>query len=157
MPITKHLRHAIALSIWLTPYSAQADDITIKGYNQLLDMDCADVGVIVEGVKHGLNFTGDCVSMTVSGVENMIDFETADTIMLEGSANRLQGALAGAGPESGPDVTLSGSDNVLTLRFDRPAVVKISGSGNRLVWAMAPGVTKPDIRITGENNMAENE
>jgi len=136
-------------------FSAQAETLEFSGYGMLRDMDCGESSVIVEGMKHGLNFSGYCVEMTVSGVENEVDFETAGMVNLFGATNLLKGALAGAAAPSGVDVMLSGADNVLTLRFDRPAVVEIAGSGNRLVWTVAPGVTAPEIRIIGENNSAE--
>lgn len=136
-------------------FSAQAETLEFTGYGLLRDMGCEESTAIVEGMKHGLNFSGHCAQLTVSGMENEVDFETAGMIGLLGVDNQMQGALAGTATPGGVDVMLSGSGNVLTLRFDRYAVVEISGSGNRLLWDVAPGVSAPDIRIIGENNSAE--
>lgn len=137
--------------------SAPAEPLEFTGFGLLRDIGCGENTAIVEGMRHGLNFTGHCAQLSVSGMENEVDFETAGMISLIGADNQIQGALAGPATPGAVDVRLSGTGNTLTLRFDRPAVVEISGSGNRLVWGVAPGIAAPDIRISGENNSAETQ
>jgi hypothetical protein len=135
--------------------SAPAEPLEFTGFGLLRDIGCGENTAIVEGMRHGLNFTGHCVQLSVSGMENEVDFETAATVSLIGADNQMQGALAGPAIPGAVDVLLSGTGNTLTLRFDRPAIVEITGSGNKLVWGVAPGIPAPDIRISGENNSVE--
>ena len=141
----------------LSPLSALAEDLVISGYEQVLDLDCADRNALVEGMKQRVTLTMPCASLTVAGSENTVGFDTAGSITFMGTSNRITGALAATAPSNGPDVTLAGLENVLTLRFDRPAVVQVSGSGNKVIWTVGPGVPKPEFQIKGENNSVEGE
>jgi hypothetical protein len=145
---------ALACAVLTYPGLAAAEPLLIDGYNQLLDLSCADRPVTIEGVQHGIKLTETCASLDVAGVQQSVDFAAAGSIALSGSGNKLTGSLAASG--SG-EVTLSGADNTLTLQLDRAANVTISGSGNRLIWHSAAGVAAPHLRITGENNTSEQQ
>jgi hypothetical protein len=144
-----------ALVVTLAPFWALGQEMTISGFNQVQDFDCAGAVVLVDGVNHDLAITDLCQSVTVSGAQNKVVFEGAAAVTLVGASNQAAGVVAGNGIGTGPDVTLAGVDNVLTLRFDRPAVVEIAGSGNRLIWSASTTVSQPDIRLSGENNIIE--
>ena len=145
----KHGLTAACIGLALGALPLHADELTITGFNQVRDFGCAGAVVMVDGVNHDLAISETCQSVTVSGAQNKVVFENAASVTLVGASNQAAGVVAGAGG----DVTLAGVDNVLTLRFERPARVEISGSGNRLVWSVADGVPRPDIRVSGENNI----
>lgn len=147
----------LAFCATLLAAHAQAGDLAVTAFNQVIDHSCHGTRVVVEAFNNALTVTGSCAALGLSGVQNNVDFEKMGTVFMEGANNRAAGTLAGAGPTTGPDVTLVGSDNVLVLRFDRPAVVEIAGSGNSLFWTTAPGIAPPQISILGVNNTAENQ
>ncbi len=136
---------------------ASAEEVTVTGYNQVLELECNSADLIVEGLEHQVDVTGPCQSVTVSGLQNVLVFDSAGQVTFSGANNQTTGAIVGAGPMGEPDVAFAGVDNVLTLRFDRAAVVEMSGSGNRLFWSTGAGVPAPQVRIIGENNTAQQQ
>lgn len=139
----------------LAPFAPRAQEVTVTGYNQVLELGCDAAVLVVEGLEHQVNVTGPCEAAVISGVQNVVVFESAGQVTLGGANNRVTGAVTGTRITNEVDVSFAGVDNVLALRFDRAAAVDIAGSGNRLVWSTAPGVSAPQVRIIGENNTAE--
>lgn len=144
-----------AFVIALTPMSALSDPLVVSGIGQATALDCTQKDVAIEGMNHVLTLTGQCLSLAVSGVQNNVTFETAMTVSLGGSTNKVAGTVTPDATAKGPVVTLAGSENVLTLGFAQPAKASIAGVGNRLLWSTPPGMTAPAFSITGSDNLAE--
>lgn len=66
--------------------------LIIAGSSQHHDVECVEGGpdaVIVSGVSNTVTITGHCTSLTVSGVENEIEVDNADSIGVSGFSNKV--------------------------------------------------------------------
>lgn len=150
MPLKKSRILAATTLVWLLHLAAQAR-FHDYSYGKLRDLGCDSEAVTIEGVKHGLNFSDACEAMAAAGVEIGVDFVSASTVQLSGSANKLERALAGPAPTGGRDVW--------HRQCADPALRPARRGRDFWHWQPAdlgycPGVTKPTIRLTGEKNEA---
>jgi hypothetical protein len=90
------------------PASAPAgDNLTISGINVTQTVTCNANAVNVSGISNKVVIKGHCVSLHVSGVQNVVTVDTADTIEVSGFTNQIT-YHAGA-----PSIDKSGDGNVV--------------------------------------------
>ncbi|MGA7054687.1 MAG: DUF3060 domain-containing protein [Mycobacterium sp.] len=91
----------------VAPLPPQGAELTVTGINENKAVTCNDNILIVSGVSNTVVITGHCVSVTVSGLNNMVTVDAADTIDASGLNNHVT-------YHSGlPQITKSGDGNVV--------------------------------------------
>ena len=119
----------------LAPARAGAADLLFQAEAQTLTGSCAGQAVRLEGNHDTVVLTGPCGSLLVKGVANTIQLTVASggSIRVEGSANRIRYAAAGAAPV----VETFGPDNEVTA----------AGLARTISAALPPAAKPPAVAI----------
>jgi len=90
-----------------SPPAPQGAELTIAGMNENKAVTCNDNIVFVMGVSNTVAITGHCVSLTVSGVNNVITVDAVDTVDASGINNQV------TYHSGSPQISKSGDGNVV--------------------------------------------
>ncbi len=90
-----------------SPLPPQGSELTVTGINENKAVTCNDNIVSVSGVSNTVVIKGHCVSLTVSGLNNAITVDAADTIEASGLNNQV------TYHSGSPQITKSGDGNVV--------------------------------------------
>ena len=82
-------------------------NISVSGVGANRTIECNDGMVNISGVSNTVVLTGHCVSVTISGVENLVTIDEADTISASGFDNRVTYRIGA------PNIQNSGGSNVV--------------------------------------------
>lgn len=83
------------------------DTVSVSGIGAVKSMTCNQNVMVVSGANNRITITGHCTSLTVSGFENNVTVDTADTITAAGFDNHI------AFHSGAPAITKSGEGNVV--------------------------------------------
>lgn len=81
--------------------------VSVSGIGAVKTIACNQNVVVVSGANNRITITGHCASLTVSGFENNVTVDTADTITAAGFDNHI------AFHSGAPGITKSGEGNVV--------------------------------------------
>jgi hypothetical protein len=90
-----------------SPPPPQGGEVIITGINENKTVACNDNVVTVSGVSNTVVITGHCVSLTVTGLNNAITVDAADTIDASGLNNQV------TYHSGSPKITKAGDGNVV--------------------------------------------
>jgi Protein of unknown function (DUF3060) len=89
------------------PLPPQGGELSVSGINENKTIACNDSVVTVSGISNAIIFTGHCVSLTVSGMNNSVTVDAVDSIDASGLNNRV------TFHSGSPQVSKSGEGNVV--------------------------------------------
>lgn len=128
----------------------QAQTLELDGIGVSRDIPCNGQDVSISGNGNRFRLSGECGLVEVHGSEQVVDLGDARRVEITGIGNQVQaGRIARLGvsstghrvqatllgqAEKPAQVEIYGAENALTLGFEGPAQVDISGSGQQLDW-----------------------
>lgn len=158
---------AIAAATLAMTAGASAEDLEISGVGISRDLACADgQSVVIAGADHKIVLEGRCGTVTVQGTGHALSFETADSLVVSGAENAIDGGTTGAlrvevtdnrvkttvGPAGTGRIDVSGADQTLELALAGPTRLTVKGSGHKVTWTAEPGVKAPSVSASGIDN-----
>ncbi|MHA6491759.1 DUF3060 domain-containing protein [Pseudomonas borbori] len=163
----KHRIRVSAVTLALLAGVSQAQALELDGISVSRDIPCKGEDVSITGNGNQFRLSGECGQVEVhgseqvivlvdakgveiTGIANQVQAERIDQLDVSGGGHRVEASLRGE-PERAAPVAVYGADNILTLGFDGPANVDISGSGHQLEWHG----DEPQITTSGSDHQIE--
>ncbi|PAU64761.1 hypothetical protein BZL41_08955 [Pseudomonas sp. PIC25] len=130
--------------------AAQAQTTELDGIGVSRDVPCNGQDVSISGNGNRFRLSGGCGQVLVHGSEHIIELGDASRVEITGVGNQVQAgrinqldvsstghrvkATLRGEAERPAQVMVYGAENILTLGFEGPAQVDISGTGQQLDW-----------------------
>lgn len=146
----------------------RADEINIEGADLSRDIHCTSSDVGISGVGNTITLTGQCKTVQVYGAKHKVTFETAEKVLVSGSAHKVSGGTAQhlevdlvdndvrstlkPGADGPATLNVTGNKNAVAVSLEGPAAIDVAGSDQNVTWTSGRGIAPPKVQISGIKN-----